>query len=260
MFEVDDERPFIFFLLRFSLLVAAFSSCLVAVLCRLGGGLAMIVFQLILSMVFLTLHSILRAEILFFVASFSVYPKSIIHEAIVIVELPLSASLIFEEIAFIQVPIRPVIYAKAVLFIQHIVPLIAFTTLVRIIPHSIPVSEALLEVSTVNAAILPGILSKPLRQPIYEFSFKFVSIEVVLHSLSVLEAVLEVSEIEIACISDHLPFVFSCCPSPSGRPPHQVPSYCSTLRCGSLVAALSQRLNQKKVPLPCFLFWWYCPI
>lgn len=206
------------------------------------------------------LQSILRAEILLLVASLSIYPESVINEGIVIVELSLSATLVFEEISLIKVPVRPVVYAISVLLIKHVVSLVTFATLTHIIPHSVPISEALLEISTVNAAVLPSILSKSLRQPIYEFSFEFVTVEIVLHSFTMLQAILELPEIEIAYIVDHIPLVFSCCPSPSGRPPHHVPSYCSTLRCGSLVAALSQRLNQKKVPLPCFLFWWYCPM
>lgn len=186
MFEVDDERPFIFFLLRFGLFLPTFSSWLVTGLCRLGRRLTMVVFQPILCVIFFIFHSILRAEILFLIASFSIYPKSIIDKGVVIEELTLPTSLVLEEITFIEISICPVIYTIAVLFIEHIVPFIAFATLSRIVPYSISVSETLFEVSTVNAAILPGILSKPFRQPIYEFSFKFVSVEVVLHSLTVL--------------------------------------------------------------------------
>jgi hypothetical protein len=76
--------------------------------------------------------------------------------------------------------------------------LVALTTLRHVVPHPIAITEALLKITTVDTAVLPGVLAESLWKTIHEFPFKFVSVKVVLYSLSMLEAVLEVPEVEVS--------------------------------------------------------------
>ena len=76
--------------------------------------------------------------------------------------------------------------------------LVALVAIRNIVPHSISISKALLEISTVDAAVLPSVFSKPLGKAVHKLSLKFIAVKVILYSFSMFESVFKVSKIEVA--------------------------------------------------------------
>lgn len=102
------------------------------------------------------------------------------------------------EVTLIVIAFVPDVEAVTALLIEEVVSAVAFAVRpIILLPNTKAVTQSLLEVAFVMAAILPEVLTVAIRQAVYVQPGVAIAVGELLHALAVLQPVAELTLVEV---------------------------------------------------------------